>query len=163
MGKSLVKRETVRGELSSRWLAARGGLWVHWELVSLRSEGSSWFHCHQGEWVPHVILHGQEFYSSPAVKPNVALRGACVSCHEDSLNTTLVEGPSFQTTYPELSLLSCSSSCSCFTFSTLRGAVDEPSSASPLRGASSSVLPSLTSVFDGSGSALFRVTSGFSS
>lgn len=97
------------------------------------------------------------------MKPNVALRGACVSCHEDSLNTTLVEGPSFETTYPELSLLSCSSSCSCFTFSTLRGAVDEPSSASPLRGASSSVLLSLTSVFDGSGSVLFRVMSGFSS
>lgn len=41
VGESLVRREKVRGELSSFWLAARGGLWVYWELVSLRSEGSS--------------------------------------------------------------------------------------------------------------------------
>lgn len=64
-------------------------------------------------------------------------------------------------TYPELSFLSCSSSSSGFGPSAPASAVDEPSSASALRGATSSLPP--PSFPSGSRSSLIWVDSAFSS
>lgn len=84
--------------------------------------------------------------------------GSCI------LLPSLFEGPCLRSTYPECSLLSGSSSYSCFTASAPGSAVDEPSSASALRGAASSPPPlSFPSVFDWSHSILIWADSAFSS
>lgn len=158
VGKSLVRRDGGRKAGSGN---TGGG------LVSLRSMGVPLVPLppRRADASYHLWLAGRIFllfcfFPKSIVSPWKQL-GPRRWAHHDSFGAALVEGPRF--TYPEMSLLSGSSSSSSrssFMSSVLGAKVDDPSSASTLIWPSSSVLPSL---LDDSGSVLQRVELGFSS
>lgn len=154
VGKSLVRRDGGRKAGSGN---TGGG------LVSLRSMGVPLVLLppRRADASYHLRLAGKIFLFTKSIVSPWKQMGRWA--HDGFFGAALVEGPRFGTTYPEMSLLSGSSSSSsrsCFTPSVLRAAVDDPSSASPLIWPSSSVLLSL---FNNSGSVLQRVEMGFSS